>query len=165
MLAHLFDAELVYRSEMEPLTRDGEGELIGSGDGTVVGDAIAGALAWTLFEQPGNLVCAMNPVAVIETDDGARVRLEARGFARRSDEASRVWAVAATLGLDAADALRVLAREDLVHVDANGRPVVAYPFSATPRGHRVLIDGKRWVEAMCAIDALGIAPMLGLPTE
>ncbi len=72
---------------------------------------------------------------------------------------------AAALGLDAADALRVLAREDLVHVDANGRPVVAYPFSATPRGHRVLIDGKRWVEAMCAIDALGIAPMLGLPTE
>jgi hypothetical protein len=39
----------------------------------------------------------MNPVAVIETDDGARVRLEARGFARRSDEVSRIWAVAATL--------------------------------------------------------------------
>ena len=57
---------------MEPLTRDGEGDLIGSGDGTVVGDAIAGALAWTLFERPGSLVCAMNPVAVIETDDGAR---------------------------------------------------------------------------------------------
>ncbi len=72
---------------------------------------------------------------------------------------------AAALGLDAADAFRVLAREDLVHVDATGRPVVAYPFSATPRGHRVLIDGKRWVEAMCAIDALGIAPMLGLPIE
>ena len=29
----------------------------------------------------------------------------------------------------------------------------------------VLIDGERWVEAMCAIDALGIAPMLGLPVE
>jgi hypothetical protein len=40
MLSHLVDAELVYRPEMEPLTRDGEGELIGSGDGTVVGDAI-----------------------------------------------------------------------------------------------------------------------------
>jgi hypothetical protein len=97
MLAHLFDAELVYRSGMEPLTRAGEGELIGSGDGTVVGDAIAGALAWTLFERPGKLTCAMNPVAVIETDDGACVRLEARGFARRSEEASRIWGVAATL--------------------------------------------------------------------
>jgi hypothetical protein len=97
MLAHLFDAELVYRAEMEPLTRDGEGDLIGSGDGTVVGDAIAGALAWTLFERPGRLSCTMNPVAVIETEEGARVLLEARGFARRSDEASRSWEVAATL--------------------------------------------------------------------
>ena len=97
MLAHLFDAELVYRSEMEPLTREGEGELIGSGDGSVVGEAITGALAWTLFERPGKLVCAMNPIAVIETEDGARVRVDARGFARRSDEASRTWTVAATL--------------------------------------------------------------------
>ena len=97
MLTHLFDAELVYRSEMEPLTHEGEGELIGSGDGTVVGDAITGTLAWTLFERPGRLSCAMNPVAVIETHDGARVRVEARGLATRSDEASQVWAVAATL--------------------------------------------------------------------
>jgi hypothetical protein len=39
----------------------------------------------------------MNSVAVIETDEGARVRIEARGFARRENEASRKWAVAATL--------------------------------------------------------------------
>jgi hypothetical protein len=96
MLAHLFDAELVYRSEMEPLTKEGEGELIGSGESSV-SDTIAGALAWTLFERPGELSCAMNPVAVIETENGARVRLDARGFARRSDEASRIWTVAATL--------------------------------------------------------------------
>ena len=97
MLEHLFDAELVYRSDMEPLTEDGEGELIGSGDGTVAGPAIAGQLARTLFERPGKLVCAMNPVAVIETNEGERVRIEARGFARRENEASRRWAVAATL--------------------------------------------------------------------
>ena len=97
MLEHLFDAELAYRSEMEPVTKDGEGELIGSGDGTVAGPAIAGQLAWTLFERPGKLVCAVNPVAVIETDGGERVRIEARGFGRRENEASRRWAVAATL--------------------------------------------------------------------
>lgn len=57
MLERLFDAELVYRSEMEPVTKDGEGELIGSGDGTVAGPAIAGQLAWTLFERPGRF-CA-----------------------------------------------------------------------------------------------------------
>jgi hypothetical protein len=78
-------------------------------------------------------------------------------------EATR--AAAEALGLEAGDALRILASEDLVHAGADGRPLVAYPFSAKPRGHRVLIDGDLWVEAMCAIDALGIAPMLGLPIE
>src|SRR5438552_18008287 len=100
MLERLFDAELVYRSEMEPVTKDGEGELIGSGDGTVAGPAIAGQLAWTLFERPGKLVCAMNSVAVIETDEGEPVRIEALGFARREVEARRRWAVAATVGLE-----------------------------------------------------------------
>ncbi len=71
---------------------------------------------------------------------------------------------AARFGLDADQALAVFARQDLVHADASGRPVVAYPFSAEERGHRVLID-EHWVEAMCAIDALGIAPMLELPIE
>jgi len=80
-----------------------------------------------------------------------------------SGEATR--AAATRIEIDLAEALAVLAREDLVHVDANGRPLVAYPFSAKPRGHRVLIDGEHWVEAMCAIDALGIAPMLGSPVE
>jgi Alkylmercury lyase len=80
-----------------------------------------------------------------------------------SAEGARV--AAASYRLEPVEAFEVLAREDLVHVDSDGRPVVAYPFSATARGHRVLIDGERWVEAMCAIDALGIAPMLGLSVE
>jgi hypothetical protein len=71
---------------------------------------------------------------------------------------------ASTVGLE--QALAALAAEDLVHTDpATGDVLVAYPFSGRPRGHRVLIDGKHWVEAMCAIDALGIAPMLELPIE
>ncbi|MFL5980245.1 MAG: organomercurial lyase [Gaiellaceae bacterium] len=80
-----------------------------------------------------------------------------------SGQATR--ATALELGLDPAEALAALARDDLVHTDRDGRPVVAYPFSARERGHRVLIDETREVEAMCAIDALGIAPMLGLPIE
>jgi Protein of unknown function (DUF3237) len=103
MLEHLFDAELRYRSETAPLTEDGEGELIGSGDGSVSGPAVAGELAWTLFERPGALVCAMNPVALITTDDGAQLRVEARGFARRENEESRIWAVAATLRFESED--------------------------------------------------------------
>jgi len=85
--------------------------------------------------------------------------------AARPPGADAMRAAATRLGIDLHDALSVLAREDLVHVDARGRPLVAYPFSAPSRGHRALIDGQRWVEAMCAIDALGIGPMLQLPVE
>jgi hypothetical protein len=74
-------------------------------------------------------------------------------------------ATALELGLDPDEALASLARDDLVHTDGDGRPVVAYPFSGRERGHRVLIGQIHEVEAMCAIDALGIAPMLGLPIE
>ena len=69
------------------------------------------------------------------------------------------------LNLEPAETLAQLAREDLVHADEQGSVVVAYPFSARRRGHRVLIDNSRTVEATCAIDALGIASMLALSIE
>ena len=69
------------------------------------------------------------------------------------------------LGLEPSDAFATLAREDLVHTDVAGAVRVAYPLSGPSRGHRVTIDGGATVEAMCAIDALGIAPMLELPAE
>jgi len=80
-------------------------------------------------------------------------------------DANAISECAQSLGLDHVAALAALAREDLVHFDDEGAILVAYPFSARPRGHRVLIDNDRSVEAMCAIDALGIAPMLNLPIE
>jgi Alkylmercury lyase len=270
-LEHLFDAELRYRRDAEPLVpvEGRAGRLVGSGEGVVEGARLVGALRWTLFEIPGDLVCVMEPVAVIETEDGARIDLEACGYARRStvqgsrlegggdaavrkrgralpldhraarrlgrrvrrrrascalpglpandgdvrperiEQASTVdaapesaaipewrrgrerlarlgegeralyrWVVrsfatgrvptadeftnaAGRFGVSLDQALAVLAAEDLVHADgASGVMLVDYPFSATPRGHRVLIDGRQWVEAMCAIDALGIAAML-----
>ena len=73
-------------------------------------------------------------------------------------------AAAVALDLDPGAALAVLARDDLVHAKSDRQPMVAYPFSANERGHSVLIDGTHEVQAMCAIDALGIAPMLSLPT-
>ncbi len=73
---------------------------------------------------------------------------------------------ASELGIEIEETLATFATLDLVHHDpASGEILVAYPFSARPRGHSVLIDGTRRVEAMCAIDALGIAPMLELPIE
>jgi Alkylmercury lyase len=76
-----------------------------------------------------------------------------------ADEASR-------LDIEVEPALAALAREDLVHHDpATSAILVAYPFSGRPTAHRVRIDGREEVFAMCAIDALGIAPMLALPVE
>ena len=59
------------------------------------------------------------------------------------------------------EALAKLNEDDLVRIDA-GRVNLAYPFSASPTPFVVdlgLGRGPRYV--CCAIDALGIAPMLG----
>jgi len=68
-------------------------------------------------------------------------------------------------GLDFSAAAASLARDDLVHLGRDGRPLIAYPFSAISRGHSVTISRGRRVEAMCALDALGIAAMLGEQIE
>ena len=90
-----------------------------------------------------------------------------RSFAAGAPPAPDALADAATgFGVDAEEGLAVLAGEDLVHHDPRtGHVLVAYPFSGRPTAHRVRIDGDAEVFAMCAIDALGIAPMLSLPVE
>jgi hypothetical protein len=72
---------------------------------------------------------------------------------------------ATRLGADPVDALQTLAREDLVHVDQTGEISVAYPFSGRPTAHRVRFPSGHEAYAMCAIDALGIAPMFSQPIE
>lgn len=57
--------------------------------------------------------------------------------------------------------LESLAREDLVHLDHSGEIAVAYPFSGRPTAHRARFPTGHEAYAMCAIDALGIAPMFG----
>jgi hypothetical protein len=74
-------------------------------------------------------------------------------------------AAAERLGLDDEHAFATLAREDLVHRGADGEITVAYPFSGRPTAHRVRFRGGQEVDAMCAIDALGVAAMFGEPTE
>jgi hypothetical protein len=101
----LFDAELQYQDGAEALVpaEGREGQLVGSGDGVVTGTRIAGRLRWTLFEGPGELLCAMAPVARIETADGAEIRFEARGYGRRPTATDRIWSVAAALRFDTED--------------------------------------------------------------
>ena len=71
-------------------------------------------------------------------------------------------AVAAELDLPLEQTLAKLAHEDLVHHDAaRGEITVAYPFSRRPTAHTVRSHDGSEAFAMCAIDAVGIAPMFG----
>lgn len=80
-------------------------------------------------------------------------------------EAPSVEDVAQTLGLPSAlvqQACGRLASYDLIiWKDDEARLLSAYPFSGVPTAHQVLIDGRRPLYAMCAIDALGIPFMIG----
>jgi hypothetical protein len=70
-------------------------------------------------------------------------------------------AAAARYGRTAAAVLADLHAGDVIQLDEAGRVRAAYPFSAVPTPHVVQIDGGPRVYAMCAIDALGMAAMLG----
>jgi alkylmercury lyase-like protein len=58
------------------------------------------------------------------------------------------------------DAIVALDDEDLIRVRA-GQIDIAYPFSAAPTPFRLRLSGGRERFACCAMDALGIAPMVG----
>ncbi len=59
--------------------------------------------------------------------------------------------------------LAELAEGDFVCLDHAGQISAAYPFSTSPTRHRVRISGGATVFAMCAIDALGMSAMTGVP--
>src|SRR5690349_10941238 len=95
----LFDAEVQYRPDMAPVVsgEGREGELIGSGKGDVRGERIRGTMQVTFYSaecvflqilagtpvDPGLHVCRENPGGFIETDDGARIEFDGRGFGMR----------------------------------------------------------------------------------
>ncbi len=62
------------------------------------------------------------------------------------------------------DALVALDDDDVIRVRA-GQIDIAYPFSAAPTPFRVRLSGGRDRYACCAMDALGMAPMVGEAIE
>lgn len=68
---------------------------------------------------------------------------------------------AAPAGASAPGILAELAAGDFLVLGAGGQVSAAYPFSAAPTPHQVRLPGGVTVHAMCAVDALGIPPMLG----
>lgn len=86
-------------------------------------------------------------------------------FATTGKPLSR-FQLAAQLDEDRVDqALQQLAAGDLIVLSVDQRRIVgAYPFTVEQRVHQVDIGGKR-VHAMCALDALSIAPMCQAATR
>ena len=63
---------------------------------------------------------------------------------------------------DAEATLNRLVDSRLIVLDADGNTAGAYPFTSQQREHRVHINGVM-VHCMCALDALAVSPMFGLP--
>lgn len=88
-----------------------------------------------------------------------------------SPDAAQVQAWAQALGVDAATALAALAGAELIFTDSpadGSTPKVTggVPFAAGGiSAHRVRVPGGPELAANCAIDALGIGPMLGADSD
>ena len=59
---------------------------------------------------------------------------------------------------DVPAALAQLHQYDMITISAAGDLIGAYPFTTSNRGHAVQVNGRQ-LYAMCALDALAIAPM------
>jgi hypothetical protein len=123
----------------------------------------------------------MLPMKTVEElmDPAVRARQAARRAARENDLLREVWraflargapipvdVLAGELAAPAPGALRGgLARldaDDLIVVEG-GVVRLAYPFSGDPTAFSVALPDGRSRFVCCAVDALGIAPMLGQP--
>jgi mercuric reductase len=65
---------------------------------------------------------------------------------------------------DVSESLGILRQRDLVARTASGDLIGVYPFTVEERVHSVRVNGFR-VHAMCALDALAIAPMFQETTQ
>jgi hypothetical protein len=114
-------------------------------------------------------------------DPAAEARQVARRAARQDDLLRQVWhaflargapiPIAMVAGqvtrLDPAvvrDGLARLDEEDLILLQ-DGVVRLAYPFSGDPTPFTIVLPDGRARFVCCAVDALGIAPMLGQPIE
>ncbi len=99
LLTPLFEARLQYQSDMKVVVsaETREGELVGSGDGTVTGASLSGKVRWSMYAgncayvfvragllpPPGQHLCTVHPAGIIATDDGAEIWFDAKGYGGR----------------------------------------------------------------------------------
>ena len=114
MLEKFADMELQYLGETIWVPETKLGRYIGSGEGTITGDAVAGTVRWSLFENERADVCDVSLVGTIETAvgadadgadsdaDGAGIEFEILGHSRH-DPAARTWRLSAGIRFMLAD--------------------------------------------------------------
>jgi hypothetical protein len=102
---------------------------------------------------------------VAPADRGLRAVHQAvlRSFARTGAAPSMSSLARHAAPFEVAQVLAELADGDFLCLDHAGQITAAYPFSAVLTRHRVRISGGPAVYAMCAIDALGMSAMVGVP--
>jgi len=114
-LERLFVAELQYNSDPEPVvsSEGREGVLVGNGDGTVSGENIQGTIRWSFYSgncayvfvqagiepPPGQHLCTTHPGGVIETEDGAQIWFDAKGFGLRGYDETQPHLWRLTMGV------------------------------------------------------------------
>ncbi len=87
--------------------------------------------------------------------------LRSFGTTGHAPRAADLAETAAQYGTTADAVLAALHAGDYLQLGPDGQIRAAYPFSGVPTPHLVDIDGGPRAYAMCAIDALGMAAMLG----
>ncbi|MGH7320831.1 MAG: organomercurial lyase [Candidatus Rokuibacteriota bacterium] len=114
-------------------------------------------------------------------DPAAEARQAARRAARQNDLLRQVWRALLARGAPIAidriereatwlepttvrDGLARLDDEDLILLE-DGAVRLAYPFSGDPTAFTIVLPDGRARCVCCAVDALGIAPMLGQPID
>ena len=104
-LEQLFEVLLQYKEGKRAVSMNGKvGEYVGSGEGTVTGAQVRGAVYWTLFESQRPTACESNLFGVITTEDGAEIRFDTMGFFRRPyKDRPHLWITSAAVSFETDD--------------------------------------------------------------
>ena len=140
------------------LYRDEEGRIVSAPSVEQLREAITGR------STPVGVLSAWRTRALpLDEVERAAYRAILRAFATTGHPSAPVDLEQVTGG-HVAEVLKALHDADAIRLTSYGEIAVAYPFSAIPTRHRVRIDDRVDVYAMCAVDSLGIAPMVGADT-
>ena len=116
------------------------------------------------LEKLNNLLPLQNRLAGATDQETSLYRDILYGFLDNGRAPSISELSQASPELDVATILEKLADLDLIVLDKGAEVAGAYPFTNEERDHRLKVKGKDMF-AMCALDALSLAPMFGVTRE